>query len=257
MNLKQITVFKFYPYPLPPFQTIVNPSNKTKSFLTKLLKDTYFQNKVIELRQTYSIPFGGYSAQLLKDYKQHNITFKDTFKNGTYDLEPLWEEIKQDIFDIVNHYNIDQGYNFNFFLLITHNTFIEIMPRDYMLVEYHTGMETIKAVIDYYKNPIAAIFIRSNITKQQFKEWIDENWEDDDLGGIGGRLRAMMPKIPNEKGTYSNAEVDEEIYELRIKGNTYKTISEILYDKHPDIEQTSDISWLKLRFSRYKRKELK
>lgn len=51
MIIGDITFFKDYKFPEPPFQTIVKPSRKTITFLTLLLKDSYFQSKVIDLRK--------------------------------------------------------------------------------------------------------------------------------------------------------------------------------------------------------------
>lgn len=254
MKLNNITIFKYYEWPFPPFQTAVDPSSKTISFLTKLLNDDYFQNKVIDLRKKYIIPKNGYNVKLLERYKQPNLEWIDPPKNGTYDIKLLEEKMKNDIVKMVKFYNLDKAYNFLFFLLITHNAFIEVESKDTAAIDFSEINEDTQNLVKAYKDPIGGILIFNDITKAQLKKWIDENWETNKHLLT---FRQKLARIPREKGTYKNAVLDSEIADLKINRNDYKQIADILSNKYPANENILDAGWLKMRYSRYKNKKLK
>jgi hypothetical protein len=255
MQLIDITVFKNADhYFLPQFQTIIKPSNKTVSFLTKLLKDPYFQKKTVELRKKHKIPKNGYDAKLLLKFKHPTVTYSISKYNGIYDIEPLKKKMEDDINELVKYYNVHTAYIYYFFLLITHNSFIEVEQKDTIGIQFHELDKNSGNLIEAFKRPVGGILIYSDITKTQLKTWIDENW-DTDL--MWQSFRQKQPKIPNENGTYKNALLDIEIAELKSKGTNYEEIANTFSLKYPGNENASDVGWLKMRFSRYKNKKLK
>lgn len=186
------------------------------------------------------------------DYKQPNITYKGGFKNGNYNIQHLRNFLSKDISEMINYYNISKDYTFNFFILISHNAYIDFTPDDYAFIHY-ADYENIQSMILAMGKPIGAILIGNNITKKQLKKWIDDNWEK----SIFPSLQTLMPKRLSIKGTYTNAELDTEIYSLRLQNKSYRQISDILAIKLPMNENVLDVAWLKLRVSRYKKKNIK
>jgi len=174
--------------------------------------------------------------------------------NGTYDIEPLWKKMKIDVKSIVNHYKYDSDYEWLFFLLITHNAFIEYDPKQHYFIKYFAGLIPIKAYLNIEEDPIAVIFIKNNITKEDFKKWIDENWNDSDKACIGPSLKAIMPKIPLERGTYKNIAVDETIVELINKGKTNNQIYSSLCSTFSNNDFVYDYAWVNNRIARIKKR---
>lgn len=251
MLLENILFFRYYPWPYLPhplFRYTIKPSKKTLSFLSKILKDRYFQNKITEIRTKYGIPKKGYRATLLKKYKDPVVTKLGRFKQGTYDIQPLWNQMKDESWAIAEHYGLNSIYGFFFFLLITHNAFLESSPQDHIDIQYYSGKDHIESIVKFHKDPIAALIIKTHVTKQQLKHWIDDNWYPE----VGGNLNYIMPKLPKEKGTYINANLDEEIFLMKQEGKTYKQIADELIQKYPNNDNVYDSAWLKVRYSRYK-----
>jgi hypothetical protein len=188
----------------------------------------------------------------LKKYKHPSVTYSIKKYNGDYDIQPLRKKMKRDIEAIVNHYKLDSFFNWIFFLLITHNAFIETQPKDLIAIKFAGHNDTIKLYAKYYKDPIGAIFLLNNVTKTQLKKWIDENWDDN----MWQSLRYHMPILPNEKGTYSNAIIDNKIAELKKNGKTNEEISKILSSEFPENENVYDVNWISTRFFRYSKKNI-
>lgn len=264
MKLSDIIFYSYREWGLSPFQIIVLPSEKTKNFLFNLINDKHFSDELTRLRIKYKIPSKGYSASLLKNYKEKNHTYQGTPQemkeymcvNGTYDIEPLWNKMKKDIKNIVKYYNLDQFSIWNLFLLITHNSFIENTNNDDLPIDFYSN-NVLKRVVNKLENPLGGILIRRNVTKQELKHWIDLNWDivPDEYThpGIKQELESIMPIRIVSRSSKKFLDLEEEMVELINKGKSVQQIVDILGEKYPDNEKLNDYSWVNTRVSRLKK----
>jgi hypothetical protein len=271
MKLSDITVYKRREfYMMSPFTIKISPSNKTQSFLIKLINDPFFIKNLSELRLKYKIPKDGYSTNLLDSYK-HKCEFTATpeemeqFKmiHGIYDIEPLWKKMRKDIKKLVNHYYYASSYIWLFFLLITHNAFIEIDPKEELHLEFGSKKDELIERIRELNDPICAILIKSNVTKTDLKNWIDKNWEITDKEVARGYtsnidikyyLDKVMPKQFVERGTLKSLKIDDEIISLINMGRTNTEICEHLIQLFPDEDKVYGQDWVNLHITRLKKR---
>jgi hypothetical protein len=134
-------------------------------------------------------------------------------------------------------------------LLLSCNAFVDtryLKNMSFPLFTHTSGREEIIRLVKQYPVPqLSAILIPHNTSQTELIEWIQDNWNEIEVGNkqLGKFVTRKLPK---------NLEIGVEIGEWLDQKKTYKEIAVILSDKYPNDERMTDFNQLKTIYSRYK-----
>ena len=185
----------------------------------------------------------------IEKYFKKNKAQEDSLKHrkneegfSTYALE---EKMKKALQRLTAHYS-PSIFASQFFMLIAFNAFQNIRPRDPFL--FMTTNEDILDEVQKHqkdKEPIGALLVYEQVTKNQLTRWIEDNWK------ILKDLMQELPKVSFPKSTV--LDISKEIADLRDKKRKkFWEIADHLIDKYPDDPRVTDESWVKETYRRYK-----
>ncbi len=174
-------------------------------------------------------------------------TFLKNLKNKKhkegFSIRETQREMESDLARLTQHYNLPSDFRKQFFMLIAFNAFQNIytqLPFLFMATKVDILDEVQKS-----KDPIGALLIYEQTSKNQLIKWIEDNWS------IIKDLMQDLPIVSHQKSTI--LDISKEIADLREKKSmTYKEISNYLYEKYPDDERVTDEVWVKETYKRYK-----
>lgn len=181
-----------------------------------------------------------YSARQKADAE---TDFKRKKEQKGFSTRKLQKSMQADLKRLVAHYKLTSNFESQFFMLIAFNAFQNIIPFDPFLF-----METKEDILDEIqksKEPIGALLIYEQVTKNQLIKWIEDNWN------IIKDHMQELPKTTFQKSTI--LDISKEIADLRDKQSmTYPDIADYLAKKYPDDQRVKDESWIKATYKRYK-----
>lgn len=112
--------------------------------------------------------------------------------------------------------------------------------------EFLVGKKNIASRMFDYPREVGAILVPYQSNKQQFKDWIDENWEL-----MEKEMDQTLEEYTPFTKTYKNVELGREIDTLKKIGKTYDQIAEYFTDKYPEDQRLMDTNIVKTMHHRH------
>lgn len=178
-----------------------------------------------------------YLEKVKKEVKKDDLTGAEF---STHELEKKMEKALE---GLTTHYNLPSDFGTQFFMLIAFNAFQNIAPHEPFL--FMATKDDIHDEVQKNKEPIGALLVYEQVTKNQLIKWVEDNWK------IIKDLMQGLPKVSYQKSTM--LEISKEIADLRDKKSMlFREISEDLMTKYPDDIRVTDETWVKETYRRYK-----
>lgn len=185
-----------------------------------------------------------------KYFKENKSKQEDTLKHrkneAGFSTHELKEKMKKNLEQLTAHYSSPSHFDTQFFMLIAFNAFQNITLHEPFLF-----MTTNEDILDEvqkhqkHKEPIGALFVYEQVTKNQLTKWVDDNWK------IIKDLMQELPKVSFPKSTV--LDISKEIADLRDREKKkFWEIADYLINKYPDDPRVTDESWVKETYRRYK-----
>ena len=171
---------------------------------------------------------------------------EDGLKGAGFSTHELEKKMEKDLERLTTHYSRPSQFDTQFFMLIAFNAFQNIIPYEPFL--FMTTNEDILDEVQKHqkdKEPIGALLVYEQVTKNQLIKWIEDNWK------IIKDLMQELPKVSFPKSTV--LDISKEIADLRDRERKkFWEIADYLTNKYPDDPRVTDESWVKETYRRYK-----
>ncbi|MBI2196125.1 hypothetical protein HYU45_00770 [Candidatus Daviesbacteria bacterium] len=205
----------------------------------KVKLDTFYSS----LNKTERLAFEVYLKKY-KARKENNSKYSN--HKEEFSIHAFMKQMENDLDRLATYYNLPSHFDTQFFLLIAFNALRDIRPQPFLFMT--TNRMTIRDLLEAVpksKEPIGALIVYEQVTKNQLTKWIENNWK------ILKDLMQELPKVSFPKSTM--LDISKEIADLRDrKHKLFREIASDLTDKYPDDMRVTDETWVKETYRRYK-----
>lgn len=224
-------------------EVIFAPEDNTAEVIdkNKVKLDTFYSS----LNKTERLAFEAY----LKKYKaRKESSSKHRNHKEEFSIHEFMKRMENDLDRLATYYNLPSHFSSQFFLLVAFNAFRDIRPHPFLFMT--TNRMTIGDLLNAVpksKEPIGALLVYEQVTKNQLTKWIEDNWK------ILKDLMQELPKVSFPKSTV--LDISKEIADLRDREQKkFWEIADYLINKYPDDPRVTDESWVKETYRRYKKR---
>lgn len=230
-------------------EVIFAPDDKVPEVIEKRKGklDTFYNS----LPKEEQLAITKYMRKVRKSAQEDDLTFFENLRNKRkrigFSTDELEKKMEKDLERLTAHYS-PSIFASQFFMLIAFNAFQNIRPYEPFLF-----MTTNEDILDEvqkhqkHKEPIGALLVYKQVTKNQLIKWIEDNWN------IIKDLMQELPKVSFPKSTM--LDISKEIADLRDKQDKlFREIAGVLTDKYPDDLRVTDETWVKETYRRYKKR---
>lgn len=243
-----------------PFTRSEQPSTNTITFLHTLFENEYFQNLYIYLREECITQQVGVEY-LIYDIDKETEDINELEENIHVHFDQLskvydfYKLNKGDINEIVYTFDLPTSMSYNFFLLLAFNAFIDLTEPEYPEILW---LEQPTQVLDQYKDAeeneynFSAITFKHQVTKQQLKNWIDQNWHYIE------KEMAYLPQNPLFDSRIHDIKLVSRVYDLHKQGRNNTEIIETLLNEVTESDYDSLVDkitddWINNKKSRFQK----
>lgn len=239
MEVNRITVLKSFS----PIVLKDKPSDQTIEIVSKLSTNAQFLQIRDLMRRVYHVPKDGLSLHVQTDSKDLQLPTEQA-ESIFYTL--LWSaSILRGKVDLADDFLPQMLLLFFYNAIIDFEDFKGFVSRP---IRFLAGRSTVASAMCGLPYEAGVIIIPYAITKNKFKQWIKDNWDQVEKG------LESLPDDPAGSRIHAKWLIALEIMDLRDRlGLSFSKVSDEMYNRYPDYEQLADEAYVRKIYFDYKK----